>query len=90
MHQNLPGLMEMDQDDRVVWPRDSLFRYFELLEKLQYNLEERKRLQEFAGMDLGQSWGLGVKYIGITYITGDKEDGVHYFGTSASEFPPQT
>ncbi|KAI2573897.1 hypothetical protein G5576_011200, partial [Homo sapiens] len=28
--------------------RDSLFRYFELLEKLQYNLEERKKLQEFA------------------------------------------
>ncbi|XP_053451714.1 cation channel sperm-associated protein 2 isoform X2 [Nycticebus coucang] len=48
VHQNLPGLMEMDQDDRVVWPRDSLFRYFELLEKLQYNLEERKKLQEFA------------------------------------------
>uniref|UniRef100_A0A4X1VAQ4 Cation channel sperm-associated protein 2 n=1 Tax=Sus scrofa TaxID=9823 RepID=A0A4X1VAQ4_PIG len=55
VHQNLPGLMDMDQDERVVWPRDSLFRYFELLEKLQYNLEERKRLQEFAGMDLGQS-----------------------------------
>ncbi|XP_076785722.1 cation channel sperm-associated protein 2 isoform X3 [Arvicanthis niloticus] len=48
VHENLPGLMDMDQDDRVVWPRDSLFRYFELLEKLQYNLEERKRLQEFA------------------------------------------
>lgn len=40
--------MQMDQDDQVVWPRDSLFRYFELLEKLQYNLEERKQLQEFA------------------------------------------
>ncbi|XP_008057806.1 cation channel sperm-associated protein 2 isoform X2 [Carlito syrichta] len=48
VHQNLPGLMDMDQDDRIVWPRDSLFRYFELLEKLQYNLEERKKLQEFA------------------------------------------
>nr|XP_012297575.1 cation channel sperm-associated protein 2 isoform X1 [Aotus nancymaae] len=47
VHENLPGLMEMDQDDRV-WPRDSLLRYFELLEKLQYNLEERKKLQEFA------------------------------------------
>uniref|UniRef100_A0A2K6DMS8 Ion transport domain-containing protein n=1 Tax=Macaca nemestrina TaxID=9545 RepID=A0A2K6DMS8_MACNE len=47
VHENLPGLLEMDQDDRV-WPRDSLFRYFELLEKLQYNLEERKKLQEFA------------------------------------------
>ncbi|XP_051000861.1 cation channel sperm-associated protein 2 [Acomys russatus] len=48
VHENLPGLMDMDQDDRVVWPRDSLFRYFELLEKLQYNIEERKRLQEFS------------------------------------------
>ncbi|XP_040602085.1 cation channel sperm-associated protein 2 isoform X1 [Mesocricetus auratus] len=48
VHENLPGLMDIDQDDRVVWPRDSLFRYFELLEKLQYNLEERKKLQEFA------------------------------------------
>uniref|UniRef100_A0A4W2I4W5 Ion transport domain-containing protein n=1 Tax=Bos indicus x Bos taurus TaxID=30522 RepID=A0A4W2I4W5_BOBOX len=55
VHQNLPGLMDMDQDERVVWPRDSLFRYFELLEKLQYNLEERKQLQEFAGMP----WMLG-------------------------------
>ncbi|XP_055990430.1 cation channel sperm-associated protein 2 [Sorex fumeus] len=48
VHQNLPGLMEMDQEESIVWPRDSLFRYFELLEKLQYNLEERKQLQEFA------------------------------------------
>ncbi|XP_068962017.1 cation channel sperm-associated protein 2 [Petaurus breviceps papuanus] len=48
VHQNLHGLMEMDQDEQVVWPRDSLFRYFELLEKLQYNIEERKQLQEFA------------------------------------------
>ncbi|XP_060030517.1 cation channel sperm-associated protein 2 [Erinaceus europaeus] len=48
VHQNLPGLMDMDQDERVVWPRDSLFRYFELLESLQYNLEERKQLQDFA------------------------------------------
>lgn len=70
MHQNLPGLMDMDQDERVVWPRDSLFRYFELLEKLQYNLEERKRLQEFAGMDLGQTWGPGVKYIGVAHTMG--------------------
>ena len=64
MHQNLPGLMDMDQDERVVWPRDSLFRYFELLEKLQYNLEERKQLQEFAGMP----WMLGVKFIRAAYI----------------------
>lgn len=56
--------MDMDQDERVVWPRDSLFRYFELLEKLQYNLEERKQLQEFAGMP----WMLGVKFIRAAYI----------------------
>ncbi|CAH6787997.1 Catsper2 [Phodopus roborovskii] len=54
VHENLPGLMDMDQDDRVVWPRDSLFRYFELLEKLQYNLEERKKLQEFAASKITQ------------------------------------
>ncbi|XP_020011809.1 cation channel sperm-associated protein 2 [Castor canadensis] len=48
VHENLHGLMDMDQDDQVVWPRDSLFRYFELLEQLQYNLEERKKLQDFA------------------------------------------
>ncbi|XP_049624973.1 cation channel sperm-associated protein 2 [Suncus etruscus] len=48
VHQNLPGLMDMDQEECVVWPRDSLFQYFELLEELQYNLEERKQLQEFA------------------------------------------
>ncbi|XP_041600271.1 cation channel sperm-associated protein 2 isoform X1 [Vulpes lagopus] len=67
VHQNLPGLMQMDQDDQVVWPRDSLFRYFELLEKLQYNLEERKHLQEFAGMDLRQSWEPRPKYFGVAY-----------------------
>ena len=83
MHQNLPGLMDMDQDERVVWPRDSLFRYFELLEKLQYNLEERKRLQEFAGMP----WMLGVKFIRIAYIAGETEY-IHCCGISASEFLP--
>ncbi|XP_044515948.1 cation channel sperm-associated protein 2 [Gracilinanus agilis] len=48
VHQNLPGLMDTDHGEEVVWPRDSLFRYFELLEKLQHNIEERKQLQEFA------------------------------------------
>uniref|UniRef100_A0A8C6Q9X6 Cation channel sperm-associated protein 2 n=1 Tax=Nannospalax galili TaxID=1026970 RepID=A0A8C6Q9X6_NANGA len=60
VHENLPGLMDMDQDDRVVWPRDSLFRYFELLENLQYNIEERKKLQEFAGKDLTQFQELSI------------------------------
>lgn len=77
--------MDMDQDERVVWPRDSLFRYFELLEELQYNLEERKRLQEFAGMP----WMLGVKFIRTAYITGET-DYVHCCGISASEFLPHT
>ncbi|XP_026303610.1 cation channel sperm-associated protein 2 isoform X1 [Piliocolobus tephrosceles] len=86
VHENLPGLMEMDQDDRV-WPRDSLFRYFELLEKLQYNLEERKKLQEFAGMELGQSWG-PWEYIHIAFIAVEEEEGVHYSGISASQFLP--
>lgn len=52
INQNLPGLYEADEDEQVVWPRDSLFHYFELLEKLQYNLEERKELQHYAALAL--------------------------------------
>uniref|UniRef100_A0A8C8RVF6 Cation channel sperm associated 2 n=1 Tax=Pelusios castaneus TaxID=367368 RepID=A0A8C8RVF6_9SAUR len=50
--QNLQTLMEVDEEGQVVWPCDSLFRYFELLEQLQHNLEERKRLQRYAVMAL--------------------------------------
>uniref|UniRef100_A0A8C3RTU9 Cation channel sperm associated 2 n=1 Tax=Chelydra serpentina TaxID=8475 RepID=A0A8C3RTU9_CHESE len=49
IHQNLQSLVEVNEDGQVVWPSDSLFRYFELLEQLQHNLEERKRLQHYAG-----------------------------------------
>uniref|UniRef100_A0A2K6MM17 Ion transport domain-containing protein n=1 Tax=Rhinopithecus bieti TaxID=61621 RepID=A0A2K6MM17_RHIBE len=66
VHENLPGLMEMDQDDH-------------LLENLQYNLEERKKLQEF-------SWG-PWEYIHIAFITVEEEN-VHYSGISASQFLP--
>ncbi|XP_033009960.1 cation channel sperm-associated protein 2 [Lacerta agilis] len=52
IHKNLPGLYEADDDEQVIWPRDSLFRYFELLEKLQYNLDERKHLQNYAVLAL--------------------------------------
>lgn len=52
IHKNLPGLYEADDDEKVVWPRDSLFRYFELLEKLQHNLDERKQLQHYAVLAL--------------------------------------
>ncbi|KAM6181071.1 cation channel sperm-associated protein 2 [Erethizon dorsatum] len=48
VHQNLPELVEMDQDEYTVWPRNLLLRYLELLEELQYNLEERKELQQLA------------------------------------------
>uniref|UniRef100_A0A8C5SW62 Cation channel sperm associated 2 n=1 Tax=Laticauda laticaudata TaxID=8630 RepID=A0A8C5SW62_LATLA len=47
IHKNLPGLYAADEDEQVLWPRDSLFCYFELLEKLQHNLEERKQLQHY-------------------------------------------
>ncbi|KAM6457861.1 cation channel sperm-associated protein 2 [Liasis olivaceus] len=47
IHKNLPGLYAADDDEQVLWPRDSLFRYFELLENLQYNLDERKQLQQY-------------------------------------------
>ncbi|XP_053103877.1 cation channel sperm-associated protein 2 [Hemicordylus capensis] len=52
IHKNLPTLQQADEDEQVVWPRDSLFRYFELLEKLQYNLEERKQLQHYVALAL--------------------------------------
>ncbi|KAH0617401.1 hypothetical protein JD844_015559 [Phrynosoma platyrhinos] len=52
IHKNLPGLYEADEDEKVTWPRDTLFRYFELLEKLQYNLDERKQLQDYAVLAL--------------------------------------
>ncbi|XP_075774504.1 cation channel sperm-associated protein 2 isoform X3 [Pelodiscus sinensis] len=48
IHQNLQSLVEVDEEGQVVWPSDSLFRYLELLEQLQHNLEERKRLQHYA------------------------------------------
>ncbi|XP_042300317.1 cation channel sperm-associated protein 2-like, partial [Sceloporus undulatus] len=52
IHKNLPGLYDANEDEKVVWPRDTLFRYFELLEKLQYNLDERKQLQDYAVLAL--------------------------------------
>ncbi|CAI5778943.1 Hypothetical predicted protein [Podarcis lilfordi] len=52
VHKNLPGLYEAENDEQVIWPRDALFRYFELLEKLQYNLDERKQLQNYAVLAL--------------------------------------
>ncbi|XP_065060530.1 cation channel sperm-associated protein 2-like isoform X2 [Rhopilema esculentum] len=34
----------------VLWPRDSLFRYFQLMETLQDNLAERSQLQKLAAL----------------------------------------
>uniref|UniRef100_G1K8B4 Ion transport domain-containing protein n=1 Tax=Anolis carolinensis TaxID=28377 RepID=G1K8B4_ANOCA len=52
VHRNLPGLYDADESEKVVWPQDTLFRYFELLEKLQYNLDERRQLQDYAVLAL--------------------------------------
>ncbi|XP_077207259.1 cation channel sperm-associated protein 2 [Paroedura picta] len=52
IYKNLPGLYQADDDEQIVWPRDTLFRYFELMEKLQYNLEERQQLQHYAALAL--------------------------------------
>ncbi|XP_058855168.1 cation channel sperm-associated protein 2-like [Acipenser ruthenus] len=49
---NLSVMRDQEEDEKVTWPRDSLFRYFELLEKLQYNLETCKRLQNMAAQAL--------------------------------------
>ncbi|KAL0973682.1 hypothetical protein UPYG_G00209510 [Umbra pygmaea] len=43
---NLKLIKKQTGEEKVTWPSDSLFRYFELMEELQHNLEERKRLQK--------------------------------------------
>ncbi|NXD17071.1 CTSR2 protein, partial [Nothocercus nigrocapillus] len=48
IQKNLKRLIDENEDVQVLWPRDSLFRYLELLEELQYTLEDRKRLQNHA------------------------------------------
>uniref|UniRef100_A0A3P8ZDZ4 Ion transport domain-containing protein n=1 Tax=Esox lucius TaxID=8010 RepID=A0A3P8ZDZ4_ESOLU len=48
VEENMTVMQEQEEDEKVTWPRDSLFRYFELLEMLQHNLDERQRLQNVA------------------------------------------
>ncbi|XP_046890527.1 cation channel sperm-associated protein 2-like isoform X1 [Hypomesus transpacificus] len=52
MEENMMVMQEQEEDEKVTWPRDSLFRYFELMEMLQYNLDERQRLQNIAVQSL--------------------------------------
>ena len=49
VEENMMVMQEQEVDEQVFWPRDSLFRYFELLEMLQHNLDVRTRLQSLAG-----------------------------------------
>ncbi|KAL2093565.1 hypothetical protein ACEWY4_010877 [Coilia grayii] len=49
VEENMMVMQNQEVDEQVFWPRDSLFRYFELLENLQHNLDVRKRLQTLAG-----------------------------------------
>ncbi|KAL6482763.1 hypothetical protein MHYP_G00076350 [Metynnis hypsauchen] len=42
--QYLEAIKEQEEDEQeVVWPRDTLFRYYELMEELQPNLEEKRQ-----------------------------------------------
>ncbi|KAL6482782.1 hypothetical protein MHYP_G00076540 [Metynnis hypsauchen] len=53
--QYLEAIKEQEEDEQeVVWPRDTLFRYYELMEELQHNLEEKKRLHHLKS----KSWCL--------------------------------
>ncbi|XP_067827240.1 cation channel sperm-associated protein 2-like [Heptranchias perlo] len=52
VRKNIKLLKNNQGREKVIWPRDSLFRYYELLEQLQYNLEERKKLQLLAAQAL--------------------------------------
>ncbi|XP_042199959.1 cation channel sperm-associated protein 2 [Callorhinchus milii] len=51
-YKNIQLLKSHRGSEKVTWPRDSLFRYYELLEQLQYNLEERNKLQDLAAQCL--------------------------------------
>ncbi|XP_015198997.1 cation channel sperm-associated protein 2 isoform X2 [Lepisosteus oculatus] len=60
VEENIAVMREQEEDEKVTWPRALLFRYFELLEQLQHNLDERKRLQNVADyLEFAQAhfWG---------------------------------
>lgn len=46
VHENLELLSKTPSD--TLWPKDTLFKYFQLMESLQENLQERDDLQELA------------------------------------------
>ncbi|XP_030621085.1 cation channel sperm-associated protein 2-like [Chanos chanos] len=50
VEENLRVIREKEETERVSWPKDSLFRYFEVLEMLQRNLGERNQLQNLTVM----------------------------------------
>ncbi|XP_041966141.1 cation channel sperm-associated protein 2-like isoform X2 [Alosa alosa] len=52
VEENVTVMQNQEMDEQVFWPRDSLFKYFELLELLQLNLDNRKRLQGLAAQAL--------------------------------------
>ncbi|XP_069767912.1 cation channel sperm-associated protein 2-like [Narcine bancroftii] len=52
VRKNIKLMKQNPAREKVIWPRDSLFHYYELLEQLQYNLEERKTLQFLAAQAL--------------------------------------
>ncbi|MBN3308954.1 CTSR2 protein, partial [Amia calva] len=41
MEEYIQVMQEQEENDNVTWPQDSLFKYYEYLQKLQYNLDER-------------------------------------------------
>ena len=46
VHENLKALAA--NPVQTLWPRDTLFKYYELLEQLQENVEEYEELQKLA------------------------------------------
>lgn len=40
------------EETQFVWPKDSLFRYYIIMEALQENLHERKEIINIAGMSI--------------------------------------
>lgn len=64
MQRNLANLG--GEETQNCWPKDSLFRYFLMMEALQENLEERRELLELlGGLLVSHEGGITRELIGI-------------------------
>ena len=63
------------EDTQYLWPKDSLFRYFLIMEALQENLQEREELLDLAGKYCAMS----VVFVCIVLTDTDIDPPCHNF-----------